>query len=75
LIRSLGRDRRVGECYSVLRVCVDLCRSGPWFEEGGYIVVDREVSCDEGGQEIKDEQALQWQTPPLHRVDCWSDGC
>lgn len=33
--------------------------SGPWFERG-YIVVDREVSCDKGGQETKDEQALQW---------------
>jgi hypothetical protein len=35
--------------------------------EGGYIVVDRKVASDEGGQETRKEQALQRQASPLHR--------
>lgn len=35
---------------------------------GGYIVVDRKVACDEGGEETRDEQTLHGQPSPLHRA-------
>jgi hypothetical protein len=34
---------------------------------GGYIVVDRKVACNEGGEETRDEQTLHGQPSPLHR--------